>query len=159
MAARRNRRNNWNPFWGTSKIGQIKTSKAHLVECLGEPTLCNDHIPGGFFRQTLYTWQFRTASGPVEIYDYKEWEDPDFADNKVITWSVAGRSHKYTAREVHPINKWVADRTGLPVEDTRPHCWRPRHQRPQWGDTDAERDALLTAPESAAVEGTNERRA
>jgi hypothetical protein len=119
------RRKQQNPFWGTSKIGEIQTSYSHLKSCLGLPTVCNRHLPGGFTRQTLYRWEMRTAAGPVSIYDYKEWEDPDFADDKVIAWGVCGRHEKYTSRQVHPVNKWVADQTSLPVVDMRTPHYRP----------------------------------
>ena len=113
------------PFMGTSRIGQFESSKAYLASRLGEPTICNADIPSSMGRQTLYTWAFRTAYGPVMIYDYKEWEDPDFADDKVITWQVGGRAESYRSRRVHPINQWVSDRIGLAVSDRRPPCYRP----------------------------------
>jgi hypothetical protein len=96
------------------------------VSCLGEPTRCNSDIPAELLRQSLYVWEIRTPSGPVSIYDYKEWEDPDFADEKVITWSVAGRSDSFTSRMVHPVNGWVAKQTGLSVTDCRPFHHRPK---------------------------------
>lgn len=116
------RRKQQNPMWGTSRIGQIQTSYSHLKSCLGDPTVCNSSIPGGYMRQTLYRWEMHTPAGPVSIYDYKEWEDPDFADDKVIEWNIGGRHDKYTHRQDHPVNKWVADQTGLHVVDMRtPH--------------------------------------
>ena len=115
----------YTPFMETSLIGQFESSKAYLASRLGEPTICNDHIPSSMLRQSLYTWAIRTAYGPVMIYDYKEWEDPDFADDKVITWQVGGRSKSYTARRAHPINQWVSDRIGLAVSDRRPTRHRP----------------------------------
>jgi len=127
------RRKQQGPFMGCSKIGQIQTSKAHLVSCLGEPTVCNSHIPGGFYRQTLYRWEFLTPVGPLAIYDYKEWDDPDFADDKVICWSVSGRVRSYRNRPIHPVNKWVAEQTRLTVTDERPACWlKPGPLRGGW---------------------------
>ena len=117
------RRKQEDPFFGCSRIGQIQTTEAHLESCFGWPTICNSHIPGGYKRETLYEWRILTPVGPLAIYDYKEWEDPDFADDKLICWSVAGRASSYTNRRIHPINKWVAQQTGLIVTDTRPACW------------------------------------
>jgi hypothetical protein len=135
--------------WGTSGIGQIQTSYSHLKSCLGQPTICNRDIPGGYMRQTLYEWEIRTPVGPVTIYDYKEWEDPDFADEKVIAWNVGGRSEKYTRRQVHPVNKWVADQTGLPVLDRRPpHCRPASSIAPRTGPPDA-LDLLMEANRQA----------
>ena len=120
---RRHRYRQPDPFVGLSLIGQVQTSKAHLVRCLGEPTACYADIPAGFQRQSLYVWEIRTSSGPVLIFDYKHWEDPDFPEEKVLPWSVVSRAEAYTGRKVHPVNKWLAEQTGLPVTDRRPpHC-------------------------------------
>ena len=105
--------------FGTSKIGEVRATTKQLVKALGYPTKCNDHIPGGWYRQTLYEWQLKTPVGPITIYDFKEWDDPDFAEDKVITWHVGGRKDSFAARQIHPVNQWLADAIGVDVLDTR----------------------------------------
>lgn len=143
------RRKQQNPMWGTSRIGQFQASYSHLKSCLGSPTVCNSDIPGGYMRQTLYEWEMRTPAGPVRIYDYKEWEDPDFADDKVIDWNVGGRHGSYTSRQIHPANKWVADQTGLPVVDMRTPHYRPASSIPPRTGPPEALDLLMEANRQA----------
>ncbi|MDA9661376.1 hypothetical protein N9T35_00100 [bacterium] len=107
-----------NPFGGTSKIGEIRATTTQLVQALGYPTFSNDDIPGGFDRDTLYEWALRTSVGPITIYDWKEWEDPDFAEDKVITWQIGGRAHSYKRKPVHPALTFIKKATGFNVQQT-----------------------------------------
>ena len=116
---------NKNLLAGTSKIGEFWATKAQLVAALGNPTICNSDIPGGVKRSTLYEWQLRTGGGPLAIYDYKEWEDPDFADDKLICWHVGGRAKAYLTRREHRGLRLLSDRLGVTVTDTRPLHKRP----------------------------------
>ena len=113
------------PFMETGKIGEFWATTAQLVKAFGSPTICNDHIPGGYMRQTLYEWRLRTRYGPLCVYDYKEWEYPNFASDKLICWQVGGRCEAYTSRIEHPGLKWLHEQLGVPVKDDRPWCYRP----------------------------------
>ena len=117
---------NKNLLAGTSKIGEFWATKAQLVAALGNPTICNSDIPGGVKRQILYEWRLRTGGGPLAIYDYKEWEDPDFADDKLICWQVGGRAEAYLTRREHRALRLLSDRLGVTVTDTRTRLQRPR---------------------------------
>lgn len=107
------------PFMETSKIGEFTATTQQIVSALGYPTICNDHIPGGYMRYTLFEWRIRTPFGPVTIYDHKEWEDPDFAEDKLISWQVGARHKSYKDRTDHPVLKWVEQRLGVTTADTR----------------------------------------
>ena len=103
------------PFSDTSKIGEVTATTTQLVKALGYPLFCNDDIPGGFRRQTLYEWQLRTPVGPITVYDWKEWEDPDFAEDKVITWCIGGRANSYKNQPVHPALTFIKKKVGCNV--------------------------------------------
>lgn len=111
------------PFVGGGKIGEFSATTTQVVKAFGYPTFCNDDIPGGGMeRQSLFEWRLRTIFGPVMIYDYKEWEDPDFPEDKVICWQVGSRVGSYSDRVNHPALRWIEQQLGVPVVDKRLWC-------------------------------------